>query len=84
MSEFGGPLGEKNQQIVKKQSRLETEIERVKIEKNWKGEAHAEDGRETAVVVSRKRDAKAEEKWVEKEAGPKSSSSSSPLKELNH
>ena len=74
MREFGGPLGERNDhhQTVKRLSRLETEIERAK------GAAHA-----VEVAVSRKRDAKAEEKGVGKEAGQKSSCPSSPLKELD-
>ena len=73
MREFGGPLGERNDhnQTVKKLSRLETEIEQAK------GAAHAGE-----VIMSRKRDAKAEERGGGKEAGQKSSSSS-PLKELN-
>jgi hypothetical protein len=82
MREFGGPLGE----TLKKQSRLETEIERVKLENDCKGSTvHAEEGKKAAGITSnRKRDAKAEEKGAEKEAEQKSSSSSSPLKELNH
>ena len=84
MREFGGPLGENNR-TLKKQSRLETEIERVKLENDCKGTVHAEDGKKAAGITSnRKRDAKAEEKGAEKEAEQKSSSSSSPLKELNH
>ena len=75
MREFGGPLG----QTVKKLSRLETEIERVRLENGCKGAVQAEEG---AGIINRKRDAKAEEKGAEKEAEQKSSSS--PLKELNH
>ena len=79
MREFGGPLGERNDhhQTVKRLSRLETEIERARTEK---GSRQDDDGGE--VIMSRKRDAKAEEKRGGKEAGQKSSSS--PLKELNH
>jgi hypothetical protein len=69
MREFGGPLGESDHQTFKKLSRLETEIERAK------GAVHSGE-----VIMSRKRDAKAEERGGGKEAGQKSSSS--PLKEL--
>ena len=66
------PLGG---QAVKKQSRLETEIERVKLEDGCKGAVQAEKG---AGIVDRRRDAKAGEKEAEQK-------SSSPLKELlNH
>ena len=57
---------------------METEIERAKTEKSVRQD---EDGAE--VIMSRKRDAKAEEKQVGIEAGQKSSPSS-PLKELDH
>jgi hypothetical protein len=77
MREFGGPLGESDQQTVKRLSRLETEIERAKIEKGVRQDEYGGE-----VVVNRKRDTKAEEKRGGKEAGQKSSPSS-PLKELN-
>jgi hypothetical protein len=71
LREFGGPLGG---QALKKQSRLETEIERARLENGCKGAVQAE---EAAGIVDRKRDAKAEEKEAEQK-------SSSPLKELVH
>ena len=62
MREFGGPLGEKNQ-ILKRQSRLETEIELVRLENESKGADDADYGEKAAAVVAnKKRDAKAEGK----------------------